>query len=752
MIGNSVKGRGFRGCLNYNLNPDKGAQLIGGNMTGNTARSLAQEFGEVRRLNQRVKTPCWHISLSAVPGEKLSDAQWSQVAERYLDNMEFDRKQHQYVVVRHNDTRHQHVHIVANRVAMDGSANYVKWHLKDTKKATRRLEQELSYLQPTCLDQNKAKLEQDYQQPAVEPPQRRETIKGQYQRHRRETAQDKNPPPIIQQRLQEVAGRVLPQSQNLDDFIARLSVEGIEAKIRIRRERQVGISYRLDGVALRGNTLGEDYSWKKLQHHFEQLQPAPPVKIQGVNDGAERTVQEHPDRRENLIDPSEGNAQAEPDHATDVEVSPRPHRRSEAARAEDAEHRGRFTGLGAVAGDFAALEPVAADTARLGGQSQDAQRSPESDRDSCAASERDGDQYSELRASDPDVGAAVAGDENGAAKRPSKSRPSSQRAAPRRNTASGTVESDSGVAERKTDGDQGHHGNARLDSVSSQRPQRIDRNDGGERQLHVNAGADQQSSEQSRHSDDQGAQAVEVEQQRLLAIAQGWSDAELLDIEQRVQSYFKQEMPEPDWDRGQQLRAERERLAEQRVQMLAIAAEQQQEVQWLGVARSWKHPFGAPPAAVRAAERQLQQTKQNLSQLKQQLGQAQENFSRWQEPTQRHHKWRYSELGEEMHQNQKVLQLAPVQERLTGICQAQQRQKVLKTLQEWRVIAVRLNHSEAYIKRVEEVTAEYAKGRLLNENATAAMSRDFLVYQEREKQVRQQRQVKSQLEQGGFSL
>ncbi|MCG9889853.1 MAG: hypothetical protein MH252_02105, partial [Thermosynechococcaceae cyanobacterium MS004] len=66
MIGNSVKGRGFRGCLNYNLNPDKGAQLIGGNMTGDTARSLAQEFGEVRRLNQRVKTPCWHISLSAV--------------------------------------------------------------------------------------------------------------------------------------------------------------------------------------------------------------------------------------------------------------------------------------------------------------------------------------------------------------------------------------------------------------------------------------------------------------------------------------------------------------------------------------------------------------------------------------------------------------------------------------------------------------------------------------------------------------
>ncbi|MCG9890698.1 MAG: relaxase/mobilization nuclease domain-containing protein, partial [Thermosynechococcaceae cyanobacterium MS004] len=536
------------------------------------------------RLNQRVKTPCWHISLSAVPGEKLSDAQWSQVAERYLDNMKFDRNQHQYVVVRHNDTRHQHVHIVANRVAMDGSANYVKWHLKDTKKATRRLEQELSYLQPTCLDQNKAKLEQDYQQPAVEPSQRREAIKGQYQRHRRETAQEKTPQPIIQQRLQEVAGRVLGQSQNLEDFIARLSAEGIEAKIRIRRERQVGISYRLDGVALRGAKVGEDYSWKNLQQYFEQRQSAPQVKISDLNDVAEQPTQKQLDRRVNVADPVKEDAPVKPAPAPEIEV----------------------------------------------------------------------------------------------------------------------------IAEV---------------------PQQVEA--------------------PSKDLGDQPPQVVDVEEQRLLAIAQGWSDAELLDIEQRVRSYFKQALPEPNWDRGRQLRAEMERLAEQCEQFRAIAARQREVVERLGVARSWKNPFGSPPAEGRAAEMKLEQARERLTQAKYEYEQAQDAFSLWQAPAQRYHQWRYSEYGEQLHEQQKILGLVPVQNRLAGIHQAQQRQKMVEKLREWRVIAVRLGHSEAYIKAIEQTTAAYIKGRPLSEKAITALNRDFEFYQKEEKQ---QRQVKPQPEQRGFSL
>ena len=248
MIGHSVKGKGFRGCLNYNLNPKKEAEVIGGNMAGHTPRDLAAEFGEVRQLNQRVTSPCWHVSLSAVPGEKLTNEQWNEVADRYLDQMDLDREQHQYVVIRHHDTKHQHIHLVINRVDYEGRANYVKWHKKDTKKATRYLERQLDYLQETCkqTEKQRAKLEQDYQLPDAD--QKRGVIQGQYWRVGREQGEGKTPNPIQQQELQGVIDEVLPQSLNPDDFRQRLAAQGVEMRLRLdEADQPMGISYQLDG-------------------------------------------------------------------------------------------------------------------------------------------------------------------------------------------------------------------------------------------------------------------------------------------------------------------------------------------------------------------------------------------------------------------------------------------------------------------------------------------------------------------------
>ena len=43
MIAKAIKGRGFRGVLEYNLNEDKG-ELLDTNMAGSNARELAKEF------------------------------------------------------------------------------------------------------------------------------------------------------------------------------------------------------------------------------------------------------------------------------------------------------------------------------------------------------------------------------------------------------------------------------------------------------------------------------------------------------------------------------------------------------------------------------------------------------------------------------------------------------------------------------------------------------------------------------------
>jgi hypothetical protein len=119
VISKISKGNGFRGAAEYLLGKE-GAQQIGGNMSVQTPRDLAAEFGAVRDTNQACKQPVFHASLSAAPGERLTDEQWQGVAKDYLRGMGFDPEKHQWTTVRHTDRDHDHIHILANRIDPEG--------------------------------------------------------------------------------------------------------------------------------------------------------------------------------------------------------------------------------------------------------------------------------------------------------------------------------------------------------------------------------------------------------------------------------------------------------------------------------------------------------------------------------------------------------------------------------------------------------------------------------------------------------
>ena len=118
MLAKQFKGRNFYGCLSYVLGKE-GATQIGGNLSRADADALNQEFTQVSLKRSTLKRSVYHCALSLAPGETLSNATWRNVARDYLDAMGFDKSQ--FILVRHTDTEsHQHVHIVANRVGMDG--------------------------------------------------------------------------------------------------------------------------------------------------------------------------------------------------------------------------------------------------------------------------------------------------------------------------------------------------------------------------------------------------------------------------------------------------------------------------------------------------------------------------------------------------------------------------------------------------------------------------------------------------------
>jgi conjugative relaxase-like TrwC/TraI family protein len=290
-----------------------------------------------------------------------------------------------------------------------------------------------------------------------------------------------------------------------------------------------------------------------------------------------------------------------------------------------------------------------------------------------------------------------------------------------------------------------------------------------ERSIQPNAGADQWEGERSSDSDEQVPEAPQVEDpqvqqiQRQMAIAQSWSNDQLLFIAAEVQDYFKQPPSKPDVNRAEQLQGELERLKEQDRQLRDMVNQQRKALETLGPARSWKYLFGSNPQEVKVAEQRLEQTTSQKAMLGRRIQTTQETFRAWQQEARTYIGWRDSEKGEQMHQYRDILKLEPVQERITQIHQAQeqirqaqeqirQKEKALEALQGWKQMAIKLGRPQTYVQRIQAITEEYRWGKPLNENQHERMKQDLTAYQEqlRQAQVQQQKQRSPRI--GGFSL
>ncbi len=103
---------------NLEVGKAKRHRIIGGNMTGRTARELAREFEVFQEQRPEIEKPVHHVSLSAAKGERLTIGQWNEIAEKYVRKMNFGSSP--FVVVQHVDTDHDHVHVVASRIDAHG--------------------------------------------------------------------------------------------------------------------------------------------------------------------------------------------------------------------------------------------------------------------------------------------------------------------------------------------------------------------------------------------------------------------------------------------------------------------------------------------------------------------------------------------------------------------------------------------------------------------------------------------------------
>lgn len=239
MMAKIVKGQGFRGVVNYILNQEKKAEILDSDgVMLDDPEAIIESFNFQTELNPRILKPVGHISLnfSAQDQEKLSSELMVQIARDYMSRMGITDTQ--YLIGRHYDKEHPHVHLVFNRIDYNGYAITDRYERTRSEKICKDLTREYNlYFAP-----GKEKVKEN---------RLREPDKTKYE-------------------IYHSLKTILPQCTNWNQLIQELKDQniGVTFKYKGRSKEVQGVIFDKNSYSFNGSKVDRQFSYSKIDHQL----------------------------------------------------------------------------------------------------------------------------------------------------------------------------------------------------------------------------------------------------------------------------------------------------------------------------------------------------------------------------------------------------------------------------------------------------------------------------------------------------
>lgn len=235
MMAKIRSGQGFAGVVEYaNDIKNKKAEIIaseGVDLTSN--RSIAASFSLQAKSRPSLKNFVGHISLNFAPEDapKLSAKLMADIAKEYLRRMGIVNTQ--YVMSRHRDKPHPHVHIVYNRVDNDGNAITGDQAFRKSARITQALTREYGL----TFGKGKKKVN-------------RHRLKGKA---------------AAKYRIYDAIREALKTSRSMEALKAALAARGIGMNITLNTEgKPQGVVFTCDNISFAGYQIDRSMTYAKL--------------------------------------------------------------------------------------------------------------------------------------------------------------------------------------------------------------------------------------------------------------------------------------------------------------------------------------------------------------------------------------------------------------------------------------------------------------------------------------------------------
>lgn len=235
MIGKPMTGRSFGGCIRYVVNKPEAKILAAEGVRMQNASSLTQDFNLGRKMRPELGKAVGHIILSWSKQDlsKLSDEIMVEQAKEYMEKVGI--RNTQYVVVRHSDRGHPHLHLIYNRVDNNGKTITDKNNFANNIKACKEITIQHGY----HLGEGKDLVN-------------RQALKGKEK---------------IRYELYDAIKTAMKTEATWKGLEAELAEQGIKIayKFRSGTSEVQGISFEKGGIKMKGSAIDRSLSYAKIE-------------------------------------------------------------------------------------------------------------------------------------------------------------------------------------------------------------------------------------------------------------------------------------------------------------------------------------------------------------------------------------------------------------------------------------------------------------------------------------------------------
>ncbi|UPK72477.1 relaxase/mobilization nuclease domain-containing protein [Chitinophaga filiformis] len=241
MISKVITGKTFYGCCRYVCGDEQRAEILEAEgVRDYSYRHMGNDFEMSRQQLPDKRKAVFHGILSFYPGEQLTNEALTQIGREYLEKLGITDTQ--YVITKHTDTDHLHMHIIANLVNNQGRAIRDNWIGLRGKKAAQQLTQKYQLI------------------PAIE------------KKIALTNLQALNYEETVRYEIFQAIETVLPRCKTIPALEKELMRSGIDVQYKYKGNTQQlqGISFKKGSYAFKGSSIDRKYSVAGLQKAMQQ--------------------------------------------------------------------------------------------------------------------------------------------------------------------------------------------------------------------------------------------------------------------------------------------------------------------------------------------------------------------------------------------------------------------------------------------------------------------------------------------------